>query len=159
MTFSEQLADAIRRLHFGKSWVATDLKKQLADVTWEEALTKVASLNTIMALTYHMHYYFAGVLAVMRGGDLTIRDKFSFDHPTINSQEDWEKFLDLVWETAESFAKETEQMGQDKLESLMTEEKYGSWFRNVLVILEHAQYHLGQIVLLKKLIREGQAEQ
>lgn len=156
MTFSEQLADDIRRLYFGKSWVATDLKTQLADVTWEEALTKVSSLNTIMALTYHIHYYFAGVLDVMKGGDLTIRDKFSFEHPTINSQEDWVKFLDLVWDTAEAFAKETEQMDNERLESLMTEEKYGSWFRNVLVILEHGQYHLGQIVLLKKLIRAEQ---
>ncbi|MBX2876852.1 MAG: DUF1572 domain-containing protein [Saprospiraceae bacterium] len=157
MTFSEQLADDLRRLHFGKSWVATDLKTELADVTWEEASTKVASLNTIMALTYHMHYYFAGVLKVMHGGDLTIRDKFSFDHPAINSQEEWEKFLDGVWETAEAFAKETEQMDVARLESLMTEEKYGSWFRNVLVLLEHAQYHLGQIVLIKKLIKGGKA--
>lgn len=156
MTFSEQLADDIRRLHFGKSWVATDLKTVLADVTWEEAMTQVFSLNTILALTYHMHYYFAGVLAVMRGGELTIRDKFSFDHPTINAQQDWEKFLDLVWETAEAFAKETEQLDNERLQSLMTEEKYGSWFRNVLVILEHGQYHLGQIVLLKKLVRAKQ---
>lgn len=156
MTFSEQLADELRRLHFGKSWVATDLKTVLADVTWEEAVTKVSTLNTLLALTYHMHYYFAGVLDVMHGGDLTIRDKFSYDHPNITSQQDWEKLLELVWETAEAFAKETEQMDMERLESLMTEEKYGSWFRNVLVLLEHAQYHLGQIVLLKKLIRERQ---
>jgi len=155
MTFSAQLADDIRRLHFGKSWVATDLKTQLADVSWEEAQTKVHSLNSILALTYHIHYYFAGVLEVLRGGDLTIRDKFSYDHPPIHSQEDWETLQALVWEVAETFAKEVELLGEDKLKSLMAEEKYGTWFRNVLVILEHAQYHLGQIVLLKKIIKGG----
>ncbi len=155
MTFSAQLADETRRLHFGKSWVATDLKTQLADVSWEEAQMKVHSLNSILALTYHIHYYFAGLLEVLRGGDLTIRDKFSYDHPPIHSQEDWEKLQTLVWEVAETFAQEVEQLEEDKLKSLMTEEKYGTWFRNVLVILEHAQYHLRQIVLLKKIIKGG----
>lgn len=156
MTLSEQLADTIRRLHFGKSWVATDLKTVLSDVTWEEAKRPVYDLNSILALTYHMHYYFKGVLQVLRGGDLTIRDKYSFDHPRVDSQADWDQLLSEVWQTAEAFATAVEELGEEQLKGLMTEEKYGSWFRNLLVITEHSHYHLGQIALLKKIIRSSQ---
>ena len=157
MTLTEQLADTIRRLHFGTSWVATDLQTVLSDVTHEEALTKVHGLNSILALTYHMHYYFAGVLQVLRGGELTIRDKYSFDHPAISSQNDWDQFLAKVWDTAEQFARAVEQLEEEQLKALMTEEKYGSWFRNLLVITEHSHYHLGQIALLKKIVRTGKS--
>ena len=34
-------------------------------------------------------------------------------------------------------------------------EKYGNYFRNLTGIIEHLHYHLGQIVLIKKLIAEG----
>jgi hypothetical protein len=30
------------------------------------------------------------------------------------------------------------------------EEKYGSVLRNIMGVIEHTHYHLGQIVLLKK---------
>jgi len=34
-----------------------------------------------------------------------------------------------------------------------TDEKYGTYQRNLIGILEHSYYHLGQIVLIKKLLK------
>jgi hypothetical protein len=41
-------------------------------------------------LTFHIDYYIAGIVNVFEGGDLEIKDKFSFDLPSIESQEQWE---------------------------------------------------------------------
>ena len=43
-------------------------------------------------------------------------------------------------------------MPEERFFEDMADPKYGSWYRNIHGIIEHAHYHLGQIVLLKKLI-------
>ena len=77
---------------------------------------KIGSLNSIAALTFHINYYIAGVLNVLEGGTLDIKDKFSFDAPPIESKEDWEELLNLTWNNAERFANLVEQMPDQKLD-------------------------------------------
>lgn len=55
---------------------------------------------------------------------------------------------------AELFAQEIEKLDELKLYDVFSEEKYGNYFRNLLGIIEHSHYHLGQISLIKKLIRQ-----
>ncbi len=60
-------------------------------MTWVQATQKIGTLNTIAALTFHVNYYLAGILKVFRGGELEIRDKYSFDIPPIDSEADWKR--------------------------------------------------------------------
>ena len=46
-------------------------------------------------------------------------------------------------------------MPEKKLWEPFGDGKYGDYFRNIQGVIEHAHYHLGQIVLVKKLIRQG----
>ncbi len=121
-------------------------------MTWEQATTKIGSLNTIATLTFHIHYYIAGILQVLEGGTLDIRDKYSFDHPPYHSQADWEKLLNQLWYDSERFANLVEKMPDEKLNEAFVDEKYGNYFRNMDGMIEHSYYHLGQIVLIKKMI-------
>ena len=89
---------------------------------------------------------------VLRGGPLDAHDKFSFDVPPIQSQEDWEKFLEKIWADAEEMAQLIEQLPDSRLEEIFSQEKYGTFHRNLLGIIEHAHYHLGQIVVIKKML-------
>ena len=91
MTQSAQIAKRFREVILDGDWIAgTNLKAQLTNVTWEQATQKIGSLNSIASLTFHIHYYIAGILTVLEGGLLSISDKYSFDLPPIQSQEDWE---------------------------------------------------------------------
>lgn len=81
-------------------------------------------------------------------------DKFSFDCPSINSSEDWDNLVKKSLTEAELFAQEIEQLDELKLYEVFSEEKYGNYFRNLFGIIEHTHYHLGQIALIKKLIRQ-----
>ena len=156
MENSLQLATRFREVLLDGKWIAnTNLRDQLSDLNWTEATQKMGSLNTIAALSYHLNYYIAGVLQVFEGGALEIRDKYSFDLPPIESHEAWEKLLNTLWSNTGRFAARVELMSDAQLAAAFVDPKYGDYRRNIEGMIEHCYYHLGQIVLIKKMIRAG----
>ena len=153
MSTTSQLAKRFREVLLEGLWIAnTNFKDQLKDVTWEQATTKVGSLNTIAMLVFHIDYYIAGLMNVFEGGSLEIKDKYSFDLPPIESKEQWEALLNKLWTDSEKFAVLLEQMPDSKMNEVFVDEKYGTYLRNIDGTIEHAYYHLGQITLIKKLL-------
>ena len=104
MTVSQHLAKSLRDVYFGGNWTASNLKTQLADVTWQQATKQVYGLNTIATLVYHLNYYVVEVTKVLQGEPLTASDKFAFTYPPIQNREDWERQRDSIWADAEAFA-------------------------------------------------------
>lgn len=147
-----QLAKHFREVYFGGNWTSVNLKNTLEGVSWQQATAQVGSLNTIAALVFHINYYVRAVLQVLQGEPLTAKDKYSFDVPLLQSEADWQQLLAKTWQDAEAFALLTEQLPEDKLDEIFAEEKYGTWYRNLQGVIEHTHYHLGQIVVLKKMI-------
>lgn len=153
MSSTSQLAKRFREVMLDGLWIAnTNFKDQLKDISLEQATAKVGSLNTIAMLTFHIDYYIAGLINVFEGGDLEIRDQFSFDLPSIESQEKWEELLHKLWNDSEKFAVLLEQMPDYKMNEVFVDKKYGTYVRNIDGMIEHAYYHLGQITSIKKLI-------
>ena len=154
MSLSLQIAKHFREIHFGGNWTTSNLKGHLSDVSWQEAITKVHSFNTIATLTFHTSYYVSALLRVLQGKALDAKDELSFNHPPIQSQENWNNMLGKIWNEAEQAAVLIEQLPEDKFWEDFTDKKYGNYYRNIHGIIEHTHYHLGQIALIKKLLRE-----
>lgn len=155
MKSASQLASRFREVILNGTWVAnTNFKTQLSGISWQQAVKKKGSLNTIAILTRHVHYYIAGILNVFEGGTLDIRDKYSFDFPPLTSAEEWLAIQNKLYSDAEKFAAHVEQMSNEKLNEDFTDKKYGSYHRNIDAMIEHSYYHLGQITLLKKMLTE-----
>lgn len=154
MNHPKQLATRFREVFLDGTRVAfLNLNSVLEDVTFKEALTPIHSLNTIAALTFHINYYLAGVLQVLEGGTLDIRDKFSWDMPKIESPNEWQEMKNLMLKNAEKFAAHIDVMDDNKLASGFVKEEYGDYFLNINGIIEHTYYHLGQISIIKKMMR------
>lgn len=152
-TIAQQTANRFREVILNGIWIAnTNFKDQLDNLDYEIAITKVDSFNTIAALAQHIHYYINGINNVFKGGNLEIRDKYSFDFAPIESQQKWNDFLTRFWYDAEAFASFVEQLHDEQLHEAFVDEKYGSYLRNIDAMIEHSYYHLGQIVLLKKML-------
>lgn len=151
---TRNIARHFRELHFGGNWTGSSMKDQLKDVSWQQAITQVHTFNTIATLTFHVNYYVDAVLKVLQGGPLDADDKYSFDHPPITSEEDWQRLLDKSWSDAENLAARIEKMSEHMLWENVSDPKYGIYFRNIHGIIEHTHYHLGQIALIKKLLVE-----
>lgn len=152
MTTQQHLAKHMRDVFFGGNWTFVNLKTTLADVTWEQAVTKVGNLNTIATLFYHIGYYVGGVSDVLDGNPLVIKDIYSFAHPPINNADDWNSMQQTLWDNVTQFAEKIEKLSDEQLNEVFFEEKYGTYYRNLAGIIEHTHYHLGQISLIKKLL-------
>lgn len=156
MKSTAALANRFREVILNGTWIAnTNYKDQLAGLDWKIATTPVGSLNTIALLARHIHYYINGVKTVFKGGSLEIRDQYSFDFPPISSQEEWDSFLTRFFNDAEEFASVLEQLPEEQLGEAFVDEKYGTYQRNLDGMIEHSYYHLGQIVLIKKILTSG----
>lgn len=155
MPSSKQLAIRFREVLLNGKWIAnTNYKQALSGTSIKQATTKVGSLNTLLALAYHINYYIEGLIPVFKGGTLDIKDSLSFNHPKIITQEEWDDLLNNMWINAETFANHIEQLSDSELESHFIDEKYGTYRRNIEGVIEHSYYHLGQVSLIKKMIRK-----
>jgi hypothetical protein len=153
MKMNTYLSSRLRELFLDGRWIAnTNYQDQLKEVTWQQALQQVQDLNSIALLTYHVNYYLQGLLQVLRGGDLEIRDRFSFDMPPIESEEDWQQLVQTLLTNAEAFAAAVEQMEDTQFAEPFVKEEYGNYLRNIEGVIEHSYYHLGQISLIRKLV-------
>lgn len=153
MTTPQQLAKHLRDFYNGGNWTAVNLKDTLNGISWEQAVTKVHDFNTIAMLVFHMNYYVDAVIKVFKGSALKASDKYAFDVPPIKSESDWQQLKDRVFSQAEEFAALIESMDENKLPEVFEDPKYGTYFRNIAGIIEHAHYHLGQIMLIRKILQ------
>ena len=155
MSHQINLANRFREVILNGTWIAnTNFKDQLEKLDYRIAIAKFQNLNTISDLAQHIHYYIKGVKNVLLGGNLEISDQYSFDFPPIESQQQWENFLENFWKDSEEFSTLIETLPQEKLNEDFVEKKYGTYLRNLDGMIEHCYYHLGQIVLIKKIINQ-----
>jgi hypothetical protein len=153
MTRNQFIANRLREVLLDGHWIAnTNYREQLLSTGWEEAIQKVGDLNTIAALTYHINYYLAGLLQVFDGGELEIRDQYSFDLPPIESPQDWDQLVQSFLSNSDRFVLQVGQLPDRRLDEVFVAEKYGTYLRNIEGVIEHSYYHLGQISLIRKLI-------
>ena len=152
-SISQQIALQFREAFLGGSFSGPDLKGHLEGISVDEANKKIGDHNTIYLLTCHIYYYIKGVLEVLKGGPLEIKDKYSFDHPLLTSQQEWEELQTQLWSDVEEFAGLVEQISEEQLKSDFIQPQYGNYYRNLAGIIQHSLYHIGQIGILRKLIR------
>ena len=154
MNQAQQLTSRFNEVLISGKWVTnTNFKELLSDVSFTEAVTSYKNLNSIALLTFHINYYIAGVLEVLKGNDLTIRDTYSFDMPKLNSEKDWKALRKELITNAETFGSHLTQLSDAQIEAPFEHKKYGNYNRNMNGMIEHCYYHLGQMVLIKKLLR------
>ena len=80
---TSQIALHLQQVYFGGNWTTSNFKDQLVDVSWQEANFALKEGNSIATLLFHCNYYIAGLILVLQGGTLEIKDKFSFDSPKL----------------------------------------------------------------------------
>lgn len=156
MERSLNLANRLKEVLINGHWIAnTNYKDLIENITWKQATQKIETLNTIAILVFHVNYYIAGLLNVLKGGELEIRDKYSFDAPPVKTEADWKNLTDEFLINSERFIEEVAGLPDKRLDEPFVNEKYGTYLRNIEGIIEHSYYHLGQVSLIKKIILKG----
>lgn len=154
---NKYLANRLREVLLNGKWIAnTNFKEQITSISWEQAIQRIENLNSIASLTFHINYYFKGLLNVFEGGKLEIKDKYSFDMPEINSVTDWNNLVNEFISNSEKFINHVELMDNNLINQPFVKEEYGSYLRNIEAQIEHSYYHLGQVSLIKKMLIQRQ---
>jgi len=153
MSLTQQTAKHLRDVFFGGNWTTSNVKDTLSDLSWEEALTPIDDFNTIAVLTFHISYYLDAIIDVSEGRPLSLKDELSFDCPQISSEDEWINLQNSIWERVETAASYIEKLNDQQLNDHFFDQKYGTYYRNMHGLIEHTHYHLGQIVILKRMVK------
>jgi hypothetical protein len=153
MNLTNQIAAHIRDIHFGGNWTDVDMQMVLKDVTFEEATDSSTPFNSIALLVFHCNFYLRIVHKRLMG-DTTTRfkqeDSFVTEPPASGAE--WQALLQQTWADAEAFATTVEQSPEARMWEEISKGN-GSFYKNIHGVVEHNHYHLGQMVLVKKLLR------
>ncbi len=154
MTKSKDLANRLEEVLLNGNWIAkTNIHEQLNKTDWKQAIAKIGNHNSIAELTFHINYYVGGILNVLKGGDLEIRDQYSFEMEDIRSETDWQQLVQSFIENSNSIVKIIPNIPEHQWNEPFVKEEYGSYARNIEGLIEHSYYHFGQISLLLKLTK------
>ncbi|SFD88216.1 DinB superfamily protein [Chitinophaga sp. CF118] len=155
MEITALIAQHLIDVHMGNNWTEVDLSGALSDVTVEEATTITnASPNTIAAILHHITYWNRRMVGRINGEDFPESTVNGFDVPQLHSLEDWQQLKDDNLASAQGLATAIRGFDKDKLEVPILP-GYSTAYKNLQGSVEHVHYHLGQIVIIKQLLRHG----
>lgn len=154
MKITQLIAQHVTEVHEGGNWTEVNIKDTLADVGYKEAATvTTASYNTIAALVHHLSFYNDVVMQRLSGNDPVISESNGFDMAAIENEADWMNLKERNLQSARQLASAISEFPEEKIFEL-TATGHATHYKTLHGIAEHAHYHLGQIMLLKKLIRQ-----
>lgn len=157
MRVTEAIAQHLLDAQEGNNWTEVDLAHTLRDVTLAEATTRTpASPNTIAALVHHLAFWHRVMVRRTQGLPTTIGPANGFDGPTPRTEAEWAALRADVTQAGRELAAAIRSFPEDRLTDPILP-KYSSAYKNLQGAVEHLHYHLGQLVLLKNLVRNGEA--
>lgn len=139
---------------YGGNWTSINFKDCISDIDYEEAGIKSEGLNSIAELTYHIDYYLQSILNVLEGDPLDTKDVYSFQLDKLLNEGEWKSLIAETLSNADKIYLHLEQMDESQLWQDFIDKKYGSYFYNICGVIEHTHYHLGQIQLIKKMLKK-----
>ncbi len=149
---SERISKMFADLYAGNPWIEVTITDTLKNLTAEKVYKRPAQgINSIWEIVNHLINWRVTILKRLQGETIPSPPNNYFEPVKDKSAESWEATLKRLSET---------QSGWDELLSNMKQDKYDEHYPNygysvcefINGILQHDAYHLGQIVLIKKLI-------
>ena len=159
MNIKELIAQHILDVHEGDNWTESNIKNALADVTLSEAITKTpASPNTIATLLHHLTYWNKIMVERINGVTSAIPETNGHEMIPLITEVDWEQLKADNSFSAHELASAIRNFDETKLLHPIIP-GYSTVYKNLQGSSEHIHYHLGQIIILKNLIRSLKAQQ
>jgi hypothetical protein len=141
----------LKELYFGNNWTGASFPTVTEGIDWNLAVKQRDGFNSIATLIHHMNFYVIAAIDAINGATSILPDKASFINPIIQSEEDWtnlkQRSLDAVTQLLELLS----QQEDDLLLKTFVVKAHGNYYRFIQGLIEHSHYHLGQIMILKKL--------
>jgi uncharacterized damage-inducible protein DinB len=153
MKLTDHIAQHVIDVHTGDNWTDVNIKNTLENISLQEAVAVTnASVNTIAALLHHITFYNEVALERLKGNNPFIGSSNGFDVPDLNEEKDWMELKKRNVESAQNLAEAIKEFPETKLfEQILPGSSIV--YKTLHGVIEHSHYHLGQIVIIKNLLR------
>ncbi len=140
----------------GSPWYGSSVMNGLREITLPEASGRIANQHTIAEILNHMTQWKKFVLEKLRGNagfDIKVDSHADWIMVNVLDEVAWENIKKQYDQVTRDLLAEIPKHQDDLLDEPVTGRKYT--YRDLMEgITEHDIYHLGQIMLLKKIMRD-----
>ena len=152
MKESQYIAKLFEDLYDGSPWIDVTIMGTLKNISPEKAAKKIApDRNSIWQILNHMIAWRENVLLRVQGTQIITPNNNYFIEITDISETEWEKTLERLDNSQQQWTNFLANLDEAQFDKIYPINKM-SYYEHIHGILQHDAYHLGQIVLLSKLV-------
>lgn len=135
----------------GNAWHGPAVMEVLSDLTVEETLNKIGNSHTIAELVEHMITWRQFVVKKLEGDALyDVTEAENFRSVSTITEKDWKATLERLQLSQDTLLSLLKSITDEKLNEIVGKRDY-NYYTLLHGIIQHDIYHLGQIVLMRKL--------
>ncbi|MFQ6602575.1 DinB family protein [Flavobacterium sp. C3NV] len=152
MSESKRVSNLYQSIYNGNPWLEVTLANTLENVTAEQAYRKInPNLNTIWEIVNHLIQWRRNILRRVQGEIITTPDHNYFVPILDSSEASWEQSLQSLAKSQEMWNACLSDFNDADFEKIDQNNNH-NFYEDIHGIIQHDVYHLGQIVILKKLL-------
>ena len=151
MKETERIRKLFEDLYAGNPWIEVNIVDSLVSLGHEKAAVKFQGRNSIWEIVNHMISWRENVLQRLEGEQAPAPDHNYFVPVTDNSSEAWKSTLQHFHDSQSNWISKLVHFNDEAFQILYKGNKL-TYYEHILGILQHDAYHLGQIVLLSKIL-------
>ena len=154
MTQAESFADQIEKSITGPAWYGLSLVEAVSDINAKEALFRLdESSHSIWQQVWHLNNWIGVFHNRPNGKEMAwLPEKEDWPSTKILNEQEWKKTRDTVIASHKRFVEQVRKLSDSELNQQVPGKDYSFAFM-LQGIAQHAAYHVGQIVLVKKHVR------
>jgi uncharacterized damage-inducible protein DinB len=140
--------------HFGGDpWIDVTIIGELNSLSAKKAAAKTGSLNSIWEIVNHMISWRKALISRVKGKAVKYSENNFIDEVIDKSQAAWKNTISNFRKSQDDIISYLKKNDDKLLENVSPTSGY-TYYELVMAILIHDSYHLGQIVLIKKLLND-----
>lgn len=152
MKETKRITKLFEDLYNGNPWIDVTIMGTLKNITPEQASKKMApGRNSIWQIVNHIISWRENVLLRVKGNELVTPNNNYFMEIADISETAWQKALDQLKNSQHQWIAFLKTFDEAQFEKIYPKNRM-SYYEHIHGIIQHDAYHLGQIVLLSKLI-------
>jgi len=152
MLESKRISNLYQSIYDGEPWLEVTLANTLKNVNAQQAYMKIhPNLNTIWEIVNHLIQWRRNILQRVQG-ETVITPDHNYFVPVIDPSEvAWAQSLQNLAKSQEQWNAFLNDFDDAHFEKIYANNNH-TYYEHIHGIIQHDIYHLGQIVILKKLI-------
>ena len=152
MKETNRIAKLFEDLYSGSPWIDVTIMDTLKNISVKQAAKKVTpERNSIWQIVNHMIAWRENVLLRIQGNEIVTPNNNYFTEIENTSETEWQKALERLENSQHQWIAFLKTFEESQFEKIYPKNRM-SYYEHIHGILQHDAYHLGQIVLLSKLI-------